>query len=144
MVSLDMLRSGSLSSTKADVSPYEIHPNVQLLAKVMDDFIVVPGTNFRIGLDGIIGLIPVAGDVATIFIGGVILQEASRLGVSRWTKLRMYMNYAIDLVVGIVPVVGDMFDFAFKAHRRNINLMQEHLARTSSPAIFPRPDDDTP
>ena len=60
----------------------------------------------RIGLDGIIGLIPVVGDLLTILIGGIILQEAKRLGVSRWTRFRMYANYAIDLLVGSVPVVG--------------------------------------
>jgi hypothetical protein len=122
------LPNGSFS--RADVDPSEIHPQIELLAKAMDDFAEVPGTKFRIGLDGLLGLIPVVGDLATILIGGLIIQEAERLGVSRWTKLRMYANYAIDLAVGIVPVIGDAFDFAFKAHRRNIRLLQEHVERT--------------
>ena len=111
--------------------PNEIHPNVAFLASLMDDCIQIPGTNIRIGLDGIIGLIPVAGDLATVLIGGVFLKEAERLGVSRWTKARMYGNYAVDLLVGIIPFVGDAFDFGFKAHRRNIRLLQAHVDQKS-------------
>jgi len=110
-------------------STSEIHPHVALIASLMDDCVQIPGTKIRIGLDGLIGLIPVAGDIATIFIGGFLLKEAERLGASRWTKAKMYGNYALDLTIGIIPFVGDLFDFGFKAHRRNIRLLQEHLDR---------------
>jgi hypothetical protein len=107
----------------------QIHPDLAALASLMDDCIQVPGTKFRIGLDGIIGLIPFVGDLITIAIAGFFFREAERLGVSRWTKARMYGNYAIDMLAGMVPLVGDAFDFGFKAHRRNLRLLQEHLDR---------------
>lgn len=110
-------------------NPREIHPNVAFLAKLMDDIFEIPGTKVRIGLDGILGLIPVLGDLFTILIGSIVLREADRLGVSRWTKARMYGNYMVDTLVGIIPFFGDIFDFAFKAHRKNIRLLQEHLDR---------------
>jgi hypothetical protein len=105
----------------------EIHPSIVSLVMVMDESIQIPGTTFRIGLDGIIGLVPVVGDLFTAFVGRLLLKEADRLGVSRWTKARMYFNYLIDTVVGMIPIVGDAFDFAFKAHRRNLRLLQAHL-----------------
>jgi hypothetical protein len=108
-------------------NPHEIHPTISLLTSLMDDFIQIPGTNIRIGLDGIIGLFPVVGDLLTLVVAAVFMKEAERLGVSRWTKARMYGNYLIDTVIGIIPIAGDAFDFAFKAHRRNLRLLQEHL-----------------
>src|SRR6187455_417366 len=66
-----------------------IHPSIALLASIMDDFMQIPGTKVRIGLDGIIGLIPFVGDLVTIFVGAFIMREAERLGASRWTKARM-------------------------------------------------------
>lgn len=110
-------------------NPRHIHPNIAFLASLLDDFIPIPGTTFRVGLDGIIGLIPVAGDLIGLFIAGLFMKEAERLGVSRWTKARMYGNYAVDTVVGMIPIFGDAFDFGFKAHRRNLRLLQEHLDR---------------
>jgi hypothetical protein len=117
------------SATRVDSqpNPHEIHPTIKLLASIMDDFIEIPGTKYRIGLDGIIGVVPVIGDLATLIIAALFLREAERLGVSRWTKARMYGNYAIDVLVGMIPILGDAFDFGFKAFRRNLRLLQEHI-----------------
>ena len=113
---------------------HAIQPSIALLASIMDDFLQIPGTKVRIGLDGIIGLIPVIGDLITIVVGAFIMREAERLGVSRWTKARMYANYAIDTLVGMIPIVGDAFDFGFKAHRKNLRLLQEHLDSHPAPS----------
>jgi hypothetical protein len=106
---------------------HEVNPNLAVLAKLLDDAIRIPGTRFRIGLDGLIGLIPIVGDLLTLVIARMFLKEADRLGVSRWAKARMVGNYLIDLLVGAIPLVGDAFDFAFRAHRRNLRILQAHV-----------------
>ena len=116
---------------QSDLEPdrQKIHPSIVSLVTLMDESIQIPGTQYRIGLDGIIGLVPVVGDLFTAFIGRLLLKEADRLGVSRWIKARMYANYLLDTVVGMIPLVGDAFDFAFKAHLRHLRLLQGHLDR---------------
>lgn len=127
-------RPGSRGEWIDPAKPDQVHPGLELLATVMDDFLKIPGTKFRIGLDGLLGLVPIFGDLISFFIAGLFLQEAERLGVSRWTKARMLGNSLIDLALGAVPLVGDLFDFGFKANRKNLQILQEHL-RTHSGII---------
>jgi len=94
----------------------------------LDAGIRVPGTNLRFGLDPILGLIPGVGDAAGAVLAGWILVEAIRLGASRATLIRIVGNLALDAVVGAVPVLGDIFDFAWKANLRNVALLERHLA----------------
>jgi hypothetical protein len=110
-----------------DAGPRELSPAIAWLATLMDDAYQIPGTQYRVGLDGLLGLIPGIGDLATLVIGGLVLQEARRLGVSRWTQARMLANYALDFSVGLIPLAGDVFDVAFKAHRKNVRLLQQHV-----------------
>ncbi len=98
------------------------------LAYWLDAGIRIPGTNLRFGLDPILGLIPGFGDAAGAILAGWILVEAIRLGASRATLLRMAGNVAFDALVGAVPVLGDVFDFVWKANLRNIALLERHLA----------------
>ncbi len=100
----------------------------------MDEALRIPGTNFRVGLDAIIGLVPVAGDLLTLGVAYFFLKEAERVGASRWTKARMWANYGLDLLVGLIPVLGDAFDLGFKAHRRNLRLLQQHVDTTTGGA----------
>jgi hypothetical protein len=109
--------------------PGELSPTVAWLATLMDDAYQIPGTNYRIGLDAIIGLIPGIGDLAALVIGGLVLKEARRLGVSRWTRARMTANYAVDFLIGSIPLAGDLFDVGFKAHRKNLRLLQRDLQK---------------
>ena len=81
----------------------------------------------RYGLDPLLGLIPGAGDAAGAVLAGWILVEAIRLGASRATLLRITANVALDAVLGAVPVIGDVFDFAWKANLRNVTLLERHL-----------------
>ena len=99
------------------------------LTELMDDAIRIPGTSRRIGLDGIIGLIPGVGDAVSAVMGLLLLEEAKRLGVSRWTRFRMVVNFGLDLLVGAIPLLGDAWDFFFKAHRKNLRLLQEEMER---------------
>lgn len=102
---------------------------VEALSQLMDDLFVIPGTNIRMGLDGLIGLVPVVGDLISQAVSSYIIWEARRLGVSRLTMARMIGNSAVDTVVGIVPLVGDAFDVAFRANRKNLALLKRHLEK---------------
>lgn len=97
-------------------------------AEVLDSGIRVPRTSWRFGLDPILGLIPGFGDVAGAVLAGWVFVEAVRLGASRATLLRIAGNVALDATAGALPVVGDVFDFAWKANLRNVALLERHLA----------------
>ena len=96
-------------------------------AQWLDGGFRIPGTSIRFGLDPLLGLIPGAGDAAGAVLAGWILVEAIRLGASRATLLRITANVALDAVLGAVPVIGDVFDFAWKANLRNVTLLERHL-----------------
>ena len=87
----------------------------------------MPGTRWRFGLDGLAGLVPGVGDSLTALVGLYMLLEARRAGAPGGLLARMLGNVAVDWAVGSVPVLGDLFDFAFKAHRRNADLLRRHL-----------------
>lgn len=112
-----------------EVSREEALRRLDALATLMDSAFVIPGTGIRMGLDGLIGLVPVLGDLITTAISSYILMEARRLGASRLTLVRMATNIAVDGVIGAVPIAGDVFDVAFRANRRNMKILREHLAR---------------
>jgi hypothetical protein len=109
---------------------------LERLAYWLDDRFSVPGTRYRVGLDGVVGLVPGIGDLATNSLTAYIIYEAWRLGVPRPVLLRMLANLGVDTAVGIVPLVGDLLDIGFKANRRNVELLRNHL-RTHQPADGP-------
>jgi hypothetical protein len=98
------------------------------IAKLMDNQFFIPGTNFRFGLDGIVGLIPYAGDMVGFLVSGLLFRTMMKHGAGPLLMLRMMGNMALDAVVGIVPVFGDLFDFGFKANRRNVDLLRKYYA----------------
>jgi hypothetical protein len=97
------------------------------LAHLLDDRFAIPGTRYRIGLDGLIGLVPGIGDAVTTLLSLYILLEAHRLGVPISKLGRMGINVGLDAALGAVPLVGDVFDVAWKANRRNLGLLLDHL-----------------
>lgn len=110
--------------------------SLQRLAWLLDSSIRLPG-GFRIGLDGILGLFPGFGDAASAGLSSYIVVKAVRLNVPGIVLVRMLLNVALELAVGIIPIVGDLFDFAFKANERNVRLIDAHLeapARTRQQA----------
>jgi hypothetical protein len=102
---------------------------LEALGQLLDMAFIVPGTNVRYGIDGLIGLIPVVGDVITTAIALWVVREARALGAPRWLIARMLTNVAIDGVVGVVPVIGDAFDVAFKANVRNVRMLRKWMDR---------------
>lgn len=97
------------------------------LAWILDSSIPIPGTPWKIGLDGLIGLIPGIGDISAGVISSYIVFQALRLGVPPLVVARMALNILLESVLGVIPVVGDIFDFAFKANQRNVALMYEYV-----------------
>lgn len=104
------------------------------LARLMDDQFEVPGLKVRIGLDALIGAIPGGGDWITWLVSVYILWESMRLGVPMPILLKMAGNLTLDVLVGYIPVVGDLADVAIKANRRNVNLTLEHFGASARPA----------
>ncbi|MGB3221669.1 MAG: DUF4112 domain-containing protein [Desulforhopalus sp.] len=96
------------------------------LSRLMDSAIPLPG-GYRIGLDGLIGLIPGIGDVAGGIASSYIIIESARLGASIPTLLRMVFNVLLESIIGLIPIFGDLFDFAWKANERNMILMDKQL-----------------
>lgn len=99
------------------------------IAELMDGLFRVPGTNIEFGLDAIIGMLPGIGDLISGGVSMWLIREARRLGAPRWLIARMLWNVAVDVSVGTVPLVGDMFDVAWKANRKNMELLKRHLNR---------------
>jgi hypothetical protein len=97
--------------------------NLDLLSHLLDDFIKIPGTSIRFGLDGIVGVIPGIGDIIGGIASCIIIIAAWARGVSYVTVARMVTNIAIEVVVGSIPILGDMFDIAWRANRRNYALL---------------------
>ncbi|MBU7585572.1 MAG: DUF4112 domain-containing protein [Nostoc sp. TH1S01] len=97
------------------------------LSRVMDKAITIPGTDISVGLDPLLGLLPVGGDVLGLVFSSYIILEAARLGASKATLGRMILNIIIDSLVGSLPVAGDLFDFAWKSNEYNLKLLEEHI-----------------
>jgi hypothetical protein len=102
---------------------------LEVLAKLLDVAFVVPGTNIRYGIDGLIGLIPVVGDIITTAISLWVVREARALGAPWHITARMLANVAVDGVVGLVPVAGDAFDVMFRANVKNVRLLRRWLEK---------------
>ncbi len=116
----------------ADVDPFAAK-----LAHLLDNAFRVPGTNLRFGVDAILGAVaPGLGDVATGGLGTYLFFVALRRGVPLAIIARMALNVLIDTVVGSVPVLGDVFDFAWKANAKNLELIREHAGRRGPPSVL--------
>ena len=83
----------------------------------------------QFGLDGIVGLVPVVGDIFTGVMGLYLILEARRLGAKRWTMARMLVNWALDFGLGAIPIVGDIFDIVFKSNSKNLRLLIADLEK---------------
>ena len=107
--------------------PASIRARVEAVEMLLERSFRVPGVNVPIGLDAIIGLIPVVGDIITTAMGAYIVWEARNLGLSKFQLTRMGANVAFDTLLGLVPVVGDAADFLFRSNTRNLRIIKKHL-----------------
>src|SRR3546814_5818157 len=92
----------------------------------------MPGINRPVGLDAIVGLVPVVGDVITAIMGGYLIWEARNLGMPKWKIWRMMGNLGVDTALGAIPLVGDAFDLLFRSNSRNLKIIKRHLDRKST------------
>jgi hypothetical protein len=107
--------------------PASIRRRVEAMEHVLERSFVIPGINRPVGLDAIVGLVPVVGDFVTMAMGAYIVWEARNLGMPKWKLLRMAGNVAFDSAVGAIPLAGDLFDFMFRSNTRNLRLIRKHL-----------------
>jgi hypothetical protein len=107
---------------------------VRAVARLLDNAIAIPGTSWRFGLDAIVGLVPVVGDMIGGALSAYIILEAARAEVPTITLVRMLVNVGIDTLAGSVPALGDLFDAAWKANVKNARLLERHLAASAAPA----------
>lgn len=105
----------------------QVRRRLARLAWLLDNSIPLPGTRLRIGIDPLLGLIPGLGDLAGVLLSSYIVREAARAGAPPSVLARMVFNVALEGAVGLVPFVGDVFDAAWKANQRNLDLFEEHL-----------------
>lgn len=116
----------AMSQPPRRAQPVVIENHLQVLTHALDGLFRVPGTQWRFGLDGLIGLIPGVGDAITSLASFTLLLAAVRYRVPKIAILRMGLNLAIDYAVGALPLVGDAFDFVWKANQRNLAILQSH------------------
>ena len=99
---------------------------IQRVTHLLDELVPIPGTNQRVGLDPVIGLIPIVGDVTAAAVGGWVILEAARFGVPRWALGRMVVNLVVDLAIGLIPFLGDLFDIVSRSNSANLGIFRRH------------------
>lgn len=104
----------------------------RVLARALDSAVRIPGTNMRVGLDAVLGIVPGLGDVAGAVMGSYLVLLGSRLGAPKPVLARMVLNVALDTLAGVVPVAGDLFDVAWKANMRNMALLERYIERPAA------------
>lgn len=107
--------------------PQSVRRRIEALEFALERSIALPGIGRKVGLDSIVGLIPVAGDAIAAVMGLYLVWEARNLGMSKWQLARMTANVGFDTLVGAVPVAGDLFDFVFRSNSRNLKIIRKHL-----------------
>ena len=117
------MASQELEPSPADQVRWE---RVRRLANLLDSAFRVPGTSWRFGVDGLVGLVPGIGDAAGLLASAVVVGQGVLLGARGWTLTGMLLLVSADALLGAVPIVGAVFDFAFKANRRALALLEEH------------------
>ncbi|MBF9238427.1 DUF4112 domain-containing protein [Hymenobacter sp. BT683] len=101
---------------------------VERIARLMDSQFRLPGTRFRFGLDPLLGLVPVVGDLSSLVVSGALLLTMMRHGASGAVVVRMAINILLDTIIGAIPILGNLFDFAYKSNERNVALLRSHYA----------------
>jgi hypothetical protein len=107
--------------------PHAVRKRVEALELMLERSFHIPGTRIPFGLDSVIGLVPVLGDVVTAIMGAYMVWEARNLGMSKWQLTRMAANVGIDTAIGAVPLLGDAFDLFWRSNSKNLRIIKKHL-----------------
>jgi hypothetical protein len=109
--------------------PAAVCARIETLEGLLERSITLPGTNYRIGLDVVLGLLPAIGDIIAGIMSAYIIWEGRNLGMSKWQLARMAGNTLFDTAVGAVPLIGDAFDVVFRSNTRNLRIIKRYLDR---------------
>ena len=104
-----------------------VRARIVLLERLLERSFTIPGVNMPVGLDAIIGLVPVLGDVVTTAMGAYIVWEAKNLGLPKWKLARMGANVLFDTAIGAIPVIGDAADLVFRSNSKNLRILLKHI-----------------
>jgi len=104
-----------------------VRARVTAMEKLLERSFVIPGTNVPVGLDALVGLIPVLGEIVTAAMGAYIVWEARNLGLPKWKLARMGMNVLFDTAIGAIPLVGDAADVLFRSNTKNLKIILRHI-----------------
>ena len=107
--------------------PQSVRQRVEAMEKVLERLVVIPGIRKPVGLDVILDVVPVVGDIAAAALGAYIVWEAKNLGMSKWQITRMAGNVGVDWLLGLIPFVGAIPDFFFRSNTRNLRIIRRHL-----------------
>lgn len=107
--------------------PASVRARVEALEMLLERSFRVPGLNMPIGLDALVGLVPVIGDIVTTALGAYIVWEARNLKMSKWQMMRMGGHVAFDTLIGLIPVIGDAADFVYRSNTKNLRIIKKHL-----------------
>ncbi len=110
----------------------QVDPKLAQAVKLLDNAFAIPGTKYKVGVDGLIGLIPIVGDLSTGIFAAWMVREAQRLGVPLHKRVLISFHYGVDFLVGLIPLVGDVFDFGYKAHLKSLRIIEQHLKEKES------------
>jgi hypothetical protein len=126
-----MVDTGNLRRMSAELplgtDPLSVRRRIEALEHMLEGIVAVPGLNRKVGLDALLGLIPVAGDAIAAVMGLYLVWEARNLGMPKWQLWRMAGNVGVDTLIGAVPVAGDLFDFLYRSNTRNLKIVRKHL-----------------
>ncbi|HYG28953.1 MAG TPA: DUF4112 domain-containing protein [Allosphingosinicella sp.] len=109
--------------------PASVRRRLEAMEALLERAFTVPGTRYRVGLDAVVGLVPVLGDLVTTAMGAWIVWEGRNLGMSKFQLARMATNVGVDTLIGAIPLVGDLFDLVFRSNTRNLRILRRFLDR---------------
>ena len=107
--------------------PHSVRQRIEAMENLLERSFRIPGINYPVGLDAVVGLVPVLGEIVTTAMGAYLVWEARNLGMPKWKLWRMAGNVAFDTALGAVPIVGDAADFLFRSNTRNLKIVKRHL-----------------
>lgn len=116
-----------LSFPSVGTDPQSVRQRVEAMEKLLERLVVIPGTKRTVGLDVILDVVPVVGDIAAAALGAYIVWEGKNLGMSKWQLSRMAGNVGVDWLLGLIPVIGIIPDFFFRSNSRNLRIIKRHL-----------------
>jgi Domain of unknown function (DUF4112) len=138
---VEVMQAANVPERPARYSKVEVEQSLEQLSRWMDGLFRIPGIGWRFGLDALVGLIPGVGDTVTALASFYILAAGVRYRVPKVTLLRMGLNIGLDYVLGSIPIVGDLFDVAWKSNQKNVELLRQRATVSAAEAKHGRASD---